>query len=378
MWKSTPVLADINGDGFVDLAALSRLGNGAHVWLGDGKGQWRDASAGLSVPASCGGGVAFGDMNKDGYLDLAVADHCAGVSVYLGDGQGHWNATTQGLNPGASQRKPSESENGEQNEFLGAEDVAVGDVNEDGYLDLVVASRQEGGITVYFGDGSGKSWKESTSDGLPKSGFALKVMLRDIDGDGHLDIIATSEHGPRVWRGDGKGHWRDYSRGLPVSSAGGYYRGLAIGDVNEDGRLDLAVAHIRNGAEIYLQTKDGGWQAAPPLQSSIKAGATAVALGDLDGDGHLDLVVGGREIVPNRSGLFVFGGNGKGGWSELATNLPLNDLTFIWSIILADVDGDGVPDLIVTTGDSLKRRKTESLPRMQVWLNQYHKDSHKP
>lgn len=378
MWKSTPIVADINGDGFMDLAALPRLGKGAHLWLGNGKGLWRDASAGLGPPLSCGGGVAFGDFNKDGHLDLAVGDHCNGVFVYLGDGRGHWQATTQALNPAALQRQASASNDTEQNELLGAEDVAVGDVNEDGYPDLVVSSRMEGGITVYYGDGSGKSWKEATADGLPKTGWANKILLQDIDGDGHLDIIAAYEHGPRVWRGDGKGHWRDYSRGLAVSVAGGYYRGLAIGDVNEDGRLDIAVAHIRNGPEIYLQTKQGTWQPAPAFQSSIKAGATALALGDLDGDGHLDLVVGGSQSNPDQNGLFVFRGNGKAQWTELRTNLPQHELRFIWGISLADVDGDGVPDLVVTTGDSLKRRKGELLPRMQVWLNKYHKATPKP
>src|SRR5262249_7957070 len=167
-----------------------------------------------------------------------------------------------------------------------------------------------------------------------------KILLKDVDGDGHLDVIASYESGPRVWRGDGEGHWHDYSRGLPTSSAGGYYRGLAIGDVDEDGRLDIAVAHIRNGPEIYLQTKNGTWQTAPRPQS-IKAGATAVALGDLDGDGHLDLVVGGRKSDTAQNGLFVFLGNGRAGWTDVRTDLPSDELTFIWGISLADVDGDG-------------------------------------
>jgi hypothetical protein len=378
IWKSAPVFADASGDGFLDLAAISRLGDGAHVWLGDGKGTWRDSSEGLGPPFSCGGGVAFGDINNDGHLDLVVADHCAGVFVYLGDGRGHWKESAGPLNPAASQHKPSEDE--DEDELLGANDVAVGDVNEDGFLDLVVASRMEGGITVYFGDGSGKFWKEATSDGLPKSGWADKILLQDIDGDGHLDIVASYSDGLRVWRGDGKGHWQPYSRGLPTPTVGGLYRGLAVGDVNEDGRQDIAVANIRTGPEIYLQTKDGAWQPTPPFQSSIKEGATALALGDLDGDGHLDLVVGGSQSVTNQYGLFVFRGNGKAEWTELqGTNLPLTELTFIWGAALADVNGDGMLDLAVTTGEPpVKRRKSEPLPRMQVWINQYRKGPPKP
>jgi hypothetical protein len=319
--------------------------------------------------------VAFGDFNKDGHPDLAVADHCAGVFVYLGDGHGKWQMSTRALNPAALAHQAAPiSDETEGSELLGAEGVAAGDVNEDGYPDLVVSSRMEGGITVYLGDGSGKTWKEATSDGLPKSAWANAILLKDIDGDGHLDIIASYYSGPRVWRGDGKGHWHDYSRGLPTSIAGGYYRGLAIGDVNEDGMLDIADTHILNGPEIYLQTKEGTWQPAPLLQSSIKAGATAIALGDLDGDGHLDLVVGGRASAPGKDGLFVFRGNGKAEWNEAYTNLPSDELTFIWGITLADVDGDGVPDIAVTTGDSPKRRQTESLPRMEVWLTNLTKD----
>jgi hypothetical protein len=368
IWKSTPVFADVNGAGVLDIAALSRLGNGAHVWLANGKNIWRDASDGLSVPLSCGGGLGFGDFNKDGHVDLAVADHCAGVFVYLGDGQGHWKASTRALNPAASLHKISAD--GVENELLGAEDIAVADVNEDGYLDLVVSSRMDGGITVYYGDGSGKSWKEATSDGLPKTGFANKILLQDIDGDGHLDIIASYYQGAKIWRGDGRGHWRDYSRGLPVSEAGGLYRGIAVGDVNEDGRLDLAVANIRTGPEIYYQTSDGRWQAAPAFRSSIKGGATALALGDLDGDGHLDLVVGGSQSFSSKYGLFVFRGNGRGAWTQFKTDLPSDGLTFVWGVALADLNGDGLPDLVVATGEApIKRPKTEPLPRMQVWIN---------
>ena len=87
-------------DGHLDLLAIARLGDGAHVWLGDGKGNWTDSSEGLKMKGgSCGGGIAVGDINKDGFADLAVADHCSGVYVYLADGAGHWKMVTEGLYP---------------------------------------------------------------------------------------------------------------------------------------------------------------------------------------------------------------------------------------------------------------------------------------
>jgi hypothetical protein len=387
MWKSTPVFADINGDGFLDLAAIARLGDGAHVWLGDGKGNWSDASEGLGVPFSCGGGVAVGDINNDGHADLAVADHCAGVFVYLGDGHGHWKASTQELSPAISRR----SDLAENDEIAaqGSEDLALGDVNEDGFLDLVVASTHEAGLSVYLGDGSGKSWKEADSTGLPtaehpepggsrpgrgEAGWANQVWLYDMNGDGYLDVVASYFSGPRVWLGDGKGHWRAGSEGLPKPRLGGLFRGITVGDVNEDGRMDILVANAINGPEVFLQNEAGSWQSTPDVLPSISGGARAVALGDLNRDGHLDMVVGGRPSkATSDNGLFILKGDGRGGWTELQnTGVFPTGLSTTWGITTGDVNKDGLLDFAVSTGGASKPKQDKNaLPLMQVWVNQY-------
>ncbi len=102
-WKSVPVFEDVNKDGCLDLASTERLGEGARVWLGDCKGNWVDSSEGLKLPSkSCGGGVAFADVNRNGILDMVVADHCLGIFVYLGDGKGKWQEVVGGLAPEVS------------------------------------------------------------------------------------------------------------------------------------------------------------------------------------------------------------------------------------------------------------------------------------
>jgi hypothetical protein len=421
-WKGTPVLADVNADGFLDLVATARLGDGVHVWLGNGQGSWRDSSDGLAQSSSCGGGIAVVDVNGDGHMDLAVADHCEGVSVYLGDGQGHWVRSAKDLNPaiayqgtGAKQEGGNEEET--QGVFLGAEDLAVGDINEDGHPDIVAAASDRGGFTVYLGDGTGANWREDAeADGLPsvqdpefgdeqQAGWANQVLLLDLNQDGHLDVIASYYAGPRVWLGDGKGRFRFFSQGLPTPSAGGLFRGVDVGDINGDGRLDLVMANDVNGPEVFLQQADGTWMSTPDLFPAMNGGAVAVALADINRDGHPDVIVGGRKGKDLGSiyGVFVLLGNGKGAWTELLDcGLPAEGLSVTWGVAVGDVNGDGFPDFALSTGGSVpggmqgpskgpnppkkdsaegqraaaarsksERRYVEELPlpRMQVWLN---------
>jgi hypothetical protein len=404
IWKSTPALADINKDGHLDLAMLPRLGSGARVWFGDGKGGWREVSQGLELSESCGGGVVIADINNDEHLDLALADHCDGVFVYLGDGQGHWKATTKGLNPKVSRHKAFAKS--EDNPFTGAENLAVGDVNEDGFPDLVVAASDEGGFTVYLGNGSGKKWRESANaDGLPslddpepgdqqRAGWANRVLLRDMNGDRHLDVIASYYRGPRVWLGDGKGAWQSASQGLPNPHVGGIFWEITAGDVNEDGRVDVAVGNTVNGVEVFLQNSDGSWQRTPDPLPELQGGAMGVTLADLDGDGHLDLFIGGQltKVMEDRYGLFVLRGDGKGGWTRGAsTSLPEKGVSFVWGTAAGDVNGDGKLDIAVAAGGSTSGRsplplpmsgaknpppltqEQSSLPALQVWLNRSQK-----
>lgn len=399
-WKSMPVIKDINGDGFLDLAAHPRLGEGTQIWLGDGRGNWREASQGLKLTgSSCGGGLDIGDINQDGKLDLAVADHCSGVFVFLRDKQGHWRVRTAALNPAIAQEAPPQ----EPNPFIGAEHVALGDINQDGQLDLVASASDRGGFSVYSGDGQGHTWQEMRGDGLPsaddpeiedvqKGGWANKFLLHDMNGDGNLDVVASYYAGPRVWQGDGKGRWQSKSAGLPNLEVGGSYWGVAVGDIDEDGRPDLLLANVVQGPQVFLQQADGSWKKTAHVMPDLKGGAWSGALGDLDGDGHLDMVVGAslRRKANTSYGLFVLRGDGKGNWTQVTgSGLPMTGLGFPWGIAIDDINGDNRLDIAVTTnppsrqplghrqekkygkdGQAQQKHK-EALPRVQVWLNQY-------
>lgn len=370
MWKCDPVFEDINEDGHPDLIAHPRLGDGARVWLGDGKGGWRESSNGLRMQSSCGGGIDVADLNGDGHLDLAIADHCNGVFIYFGDGAGGWTEAVAGLYP-----EDLVMQNDLTTLHVGAEDLCLGDVNGDGHHDIVAGSSDEGGINVYLGDGTGIGWSRQ-SVGLPTTGWANRIELADMDGDGRLDIVATYADGPRIYRNAGDNRWMEDNPGMPSPMIRGLFRGLAVEDMDNDGRLDVVVANWVDGPEVYYQQEDGGWRKSPDVFKEMYGGAQGLDVADLNGDGELDIAVTGRL---ERQGGFVRGvyvliNDGEGGWTFIPNcGLPTTGLAAMDGVVLGDVDHDGRPDLCAGSGlitENVREGRTAPVLRknLLVWL----------
>ena len=169
---------DVDHDGKDDLACVARLGNGPHVYLARGR-----SFTGGPLDPNGGSGrsdVAFGDFNADGNLDVA----CANGTCWLGDGKGGFKKAVQGIS------------------LKGAmEGVAVGDVNHDGFDDVVFTGHLTDYCQCFLSNGKG-GWKES-SKGLPNTsggmnGGGHKCMLFDVNGDGNLDLVWTKFLAPDV------------------------------------------------------------------------------------------------------------------------------------------------------------------------------------
>ncbi len=352
MWKCDPAFRDVNADGHLDLLAIPRLGHGPRVWLGDGRGEWTEAFNGLVLQDnSCGGGIEAADVNGDGHADLVVADHCNGVYVYLGDGLGNWDQVVAQMHP---EDMTLELQDYKKRIWMGAEDLAVGDIDGDGDIDIVAGSSDEGGINCYINDGSGLNW-ERVSRGLPADKtWANRVILHDMNGDGVLDLVASHSEGLRVWLNDGEGYWEPASRGLPTPMLGGLFHGLDVGDVNNDRRPDIAVANWIDGPEVFLQAEDGTWEAADNVFEEMNGGAQGLALGDLNNDGNLDLIVTGRLEIESGyiRGVYALLGDGSGrNWEfQRDCGLPERGLSGMAGVGFGDVNGDGLFDFAVGTG----------------------------
>jgi hypothetical protein len=350
IWKSQMAFGDVNGDGFPDIGVISRLADGPWIFVTDGQGNWKDASNGLPREPYCGGGMDFKDINNDGLMDVAVADHCKGVFVYLGDGKGNWRPASSGL--------PT----------IGAEDVAMGDFTGDGCADLVSVAAAEEGVRAFIGNCKGV-WKES-SNGLALTDWGNAVKMIDVNGDGKLDVVAAYAAGPRVWLGDGKGGWTEASQGLPAPDIHGLYWGIDAADLNGDGRIDIVAGSQMpplpegcgapgapvcsgGGVEAFLQQPDGTWVFAN--EGFLPMNALGVAIGDLNNDNKPDVVAVGKRALDQIGGVYgvyVFMGDGTGKWTAVApVGLPLTGKERSWGVGIADVDKDGVMDIAVAYGD---------------------------
>ena len=292
-------VGDFNGDGAPDLAVVSQClsqsqcGSGAvQVFLGNGDGTLRNP---VSFAAGTGASyfVATGDFNRDGKLDLVVANQTAAnstINVLAGKGDGSFAAPVS-FSTGA----PS------------AVFITVADFNNDGTLDLaVVNGGTQDSVSILLGNPDGTFQPPM----LYAAGGALAASAAagDLNGDGAADLVvvnacanydnltcaATGSIG--VLRGNGDGTFQPT---VSYSSGGSNSSFVALGDFDGDGKPDLAVvnagAATTGGLSLLTGKGDGTFQPAVAYQSGGNSGSS-LAMMDLDGDGRPDLAVSNQCI----------------------------------------------------------------------------------
>ena len=300
--------------------------------------------------------VAVGDVNGDGKPDLVVANRCydfscanGSVSVLLGNGDGTFQSPTSYASMGTF-----------------AESLAIGDLNGDGKPDLVVVDFCQGGagdcsrpadVDVLLGNGDGTF---QTPVSFPTGGYqGTTVAIGDLNGDGHLDLVVgngctdskcTTVASPvGVLLGNGDGSFRN----VVVYDAGGdHANSVAIGDVNADGKPDLLTAtddcqnNCIGAASVMLGNGDGTFQ-PPSLFSSDGRDPDSIAIADLDGDGYPDLVLANFCAIDtcDNGSVSVMQGNGNGTFQSPVTYNSAGIEAV--SVAIGDVNGDGHVDVIV-------------------------------
>jgi len=347
------VLGDVDGDG--DLDAF--LSNGTvgfpisfpqqnRLYLNDGTGVFSDATSRIPAREDFTSAIALGDVDGDGDLDAFIGNgysNCPdGVvrdrwdfenHLYLNDGVGFFSDATPQI--------PDHSEN-----TLAA---ILADADGDGDLDVFLGnggSEEPRQNRLYLNDGNG--FFADAADQIPDDAQDTgAVAVGDVDGDGDLDVLLGNMGQDRLYLNDGDGVFTDTAS--PIAVDDDWTLAVAIGDVDGDTDLDALLGNAGRN-RLYLNDGNGIFTDATPQIPEMEEYSRAVALEDLDGDGDLDAFVGNHFGHPDR----IFLNNGDGVFVDATSQIPNDDETTT-SIALGDVDGDGDVDAYLGRWDAQNR-----------------------
>jgi Bacterial Ig-like domain (group 3)/FG-GAP-like repeat len=327
------VVADVNGDGKLDVVVGNYYDDSIGVLLGNGDGTFQPVLTYASGSTDITISVAVSDVNGDGKPDILAAVNncgegypCRGlVSVLLGNGDGTFQPAVTYSSGG---------------NYIAS--VAIADVNGDGKPDVIAANlcsdfmpcSGSGSVGVLLGNGDGTFQPAVTysSGGNYLNYFnSQAVAIGDLNGDGKLDIVVTDPYGGPVndgavgvLLGNGDGTFQPV---VIYDSGGSTLSAVTVGDVNEDGKLDVIVANecpTGNGCAegsvgVLLGNGDGTFQ--PVVTFSAPQGIRSVAVGDVNGDGRPDAVIPSNIGSAGALGVFL---NDTGPHSPSATTLVSN------------------------------------------------------
>ena len=361
---SSIVPGDFNLDGKLDLVAAS--GNIVRLLSGDGTGKLNAGPDIFILPQAYR--ANSGDFNGDGKLDVAVTTSSAAVSILLGDGAGGFAPAQHfGTGPGPVYFVVGDFDRDGKSDLLtsdaSTDDLALlrgegtgafktsgvfptgvtpihtagGDFNRDGRPDLAVVNANQNHVSILLGGDNGKF----TAGGQVNVLSPIFVAVADFNRDGKQDL-AVSVGSPffstvSVALGDGAGGF-----GTPTAfNAGTNSRAIAVADVDNDGKSDMAVGGSDSG-DISLLLGDGAGGFAPALKTVVGGFPFWLITADFNRDCNADLVVLGDS---NRASLLLGDGTGK-----FSQPIPLSPPGNPRSVAAGDLDGDGNLDLVLPGG----------------------------
>jgi Bacterial Ig-like domain (group 3)/FG-GAP-like repeat len=320
----------------------------------------------ITDPYNCG--VAFavpGDFNKDGSQDVAVMQYDGTLNILLGNGSGSFAAPVVYSNPNVS---TTEIQQG-----------FVVDVNNDGYPDILAFDAGNNAIIVYLNLKNGTFSSPIASGLTSANAIFTAIAIGDVNGDGNQDVVGITSDSNlpsstiivSTYLGSGNGNFQKTTTALtqsisiPSQVEFASNEVIALGDVNGDGKLDIAAEFEEYTSQtsgqfvisVAMGKGDGSFAAlnvndpiTAPFNSQgfpfFALNSAGVQIVDLNGDSKPDLAVD-VNAINNPAALIVALGDGSGNFK---TTVQTPNVAASQQISYVDVNGDGVPDLIQSNG----------------------------
>lgn len=257
-------LADMTKSGHLDIVLSNDAPDPKLVLVNDGTGRFQVGGT-YGDPNWPTRNAAVGDLNGDGYPDIAVANRGSTSYICYNDGKLHFRCAPLRQTPSAAT-------------------ILIADIDGDRLNDVVFPCRDDCQSRVFRNqnlEGEGKPWG-------PPSASIRATAVADLNGDGHPDIAACPEKlGCFVYFNDGRGN---FSPGVQFQKPQALPYSMAAGDLNGDGRPDLVVGYVDAPGVVYLNDGSGQHFDAHPFGDG-RGAIYGMAIGDLNKDGRPDVVV---------------------------------------------------------------------------------------
>ena len=352
---TSTLAAELNGDQYVDLVVVNQA-NGTRPDLNSfiywGSDVGYDAQRRAELPTQGAEAAAAADLNGDGHVDLVFANN--GLSFHVSEDFFQKSFIYWGAAAGFAVERRSSLKT------IYAKDVAIGDLNDDGFPEIVFANEgntvEESGAAIYWGSAEG-TYAERQPTLLPGE-HSSAVRLADLNSDGTPEVILANQHRLRAreagiynivdttaidsyiyWGSRNEGYSAERRTRLPTLKA----TGIAIEDFNADDRPDVVFANAAGNTSYIYWNGPAGFRANHRTAIATQK-ARACAAGDINGDSYPDLVFGNNgDGHKKETDSYVYWGRQDGLHLSDPTKVPTLGAT---GATIAELDGDQRPDLV--------------------------------